>query len=104
MSIRNAALFLIICLFFTLPETRNSAVLTFPLACTPPEGKPAASLKLSIFLGSLGVQEKPSAFASPPKTLNTFTLLLAFIAVEIVFVAAVVPLVPATAPLALVCN
>lgn len=51
----------------TLPCTRKSAVFIAPLE--PPDGSPAASIKLPMLLGFSGVHENPWARASPPKAL-----------------------------------
>jgi hypothetical protein len=56
---------------FARPLTRKSAVFVAPLG--PPDGRPAASLKLLTVRGSLVVHENPCARASPPKTRQTVT-------------------------------
>ncbi len=61
----NADLDSIIFEALALPLIRKSAVFVDPLA--PPDGKPAASLKLLTDRGSLVVHENPFARASPPK-------------------------------------
>ena len=62
----KADLDLIISADLTVPLIRKSAVFMAPLA--PPDGKPAASLKLLTVLGSIVVHQNPCARASPPKT------------------------------------
>ena len=68
----SAALDSMISEALALPLIRKSAVFVDPLA--PPDGKPAASLKLITVRGSLGAHENPCARASPPKARKTPTI------------------------------